>query len=291
MKTLQVAPQVSVRNVLFATDFSACSRAALPYALGLTRHFAAQLYAAHVLSPETYLFGTPENWPELRRPQAQPQAMDAAQFEARLRQLPHQVVQPVGDIADVLFRLVHNYEVDLLVLGTHGRTGLSKLVMGSVAESIFRQSSVPVLTVGPHAGRGQINAGEFDRIVLAIDFSEESRAAVPYAVSLARDQHVHLHVVHVLAQPEAGSVDLEANTSFLLRRLEEWVPPDPELWFQPDYAVEFGKVPEQILKFAAGSRADLILLGVRSPQGEHFTDTTAQHVVAQAGCPVLTVRG
>ena|SRR5258707_6383915 len=168
------------------------------------------------------------------------------------------------------------------------------MVLGSVAEEIFRQSPIPVLTIGPKVMEAEGSYCDFDHVVLATDFSDESHAAVPYAVSLAREQHVHLDVLHVLSEPETGSVDLESNSSFLLRRMEALLPPNPAFWYQPEYAVEFGDVPEKILKFAAVRGADLILLGVHSPRGslraaKHF-ESTAQHIVAQAGCPVLTVR-
>jgi nucleotide-binding universal stress UspA family protein len=294
MTTQESVTPVSVKNVLFATDFSPCSRTALPYALSLARRYGANLYAAHVLSPETYLFGTPDAWPELREPLAQMYEMNEEKFEARLRELSHPVVEPGGGITDVLFRLVRDYQIDLLVLGTHGRTGLAKMVLGSVAEDIFRQSPIPVLTIGPNVTQREGRTSEFDRVLLAVDVSDGSHAAVRYAVSLARDQHVHLDVLHVLSEPETGSVDLESNSSFLLRRLEALVPPDPTLWHQPDYAVEFGDVPEQILKFADARGSDLIVLGVHSSQGslltaKHF-ESVAQRIAAQAACPVLTVR-
>jgi nucleotide-binding universal stress UspA family protein len=296
MKTLEPAVHIALKNVLFATDFSAPSNAALPYALAVAHQYGAKLHAAHVLSPEAYLLAAPESWPFLQQLEEQQQQLAAERLEAQLREVPHQVLSSVGDISDVLFRLVREQEIDLLVLGTHGRSGLKKLFMGSVAEKIFRQSPCPVLTVGPHIRHGAHGLVDFNTILFATDFSEESAAALPYAVSLAQQRQSRLLVLHVLEQVDSGAVDLDANANFVVRRMEEMVPADPDLWFHPEYLVEFGPPAQQILAAAASHAADLIVLGVRSASGHsdsvtHFAHTTAQSVLAQANCPVLTVRG
>jgi len=296
MKSMETVAHITLKNVLFATDFSSYANAALPYAFAIAHQYHAKLYAAHVLSGDSYLFAGPESWPALLEQQRQQQHLDAERLETQLRGVPHQVLTPVGDISDVLFRLVREHDIDMLVLGTHGRTGLPKMLMGSVTEKIFRQASVPVLTVGPHVPRGQSSVAEFNEVLFVTDLTEESLAALPYAISLAQEHQAHLTILHVLEQPEAGSVDLESNTRFLLRHMAELVPPDPELWFHPNYVIEFGNVAEQILKYAAGHASDLIVLGVRSAQGNletltRFAHSTAQQLVAHATCPVLTVRG
>ena len=213
---------------MFATDFSSYSNAALPYALAVAHQYGVKLYAAHVLSTEAYLFATPETWPALVEQHEEREQIDFARLEAHLRGVPHEVLSPVGDISDVLFRLIHDHNIDLLVLGTHGRTGLPKLLMGSVAEKIFRHCSCPVLTVGPHVPRGEKRVAEFNRILLATDFSDESLAAVPYAISLAQEHQAHLSLLHVLQEPEAGTVNLDSDTAFLVRQMEKLVPPGPD---------------------------------------------------------------
>src|SRR5215470_13145155 len=162
MTTLNEAVEVKVKNVLFATDFSKYSNAALPYALAIAHQYGAKLYGVHVLSPEAYLFSA-EGWvPALEQEQEQRRA-DANRFEEQLRGVPHEVMSPVGEIADVIFRLVHDHQIDLLVLGTHGRSGLPKMLLGSVAEKIFRQSPVAVLTVGPHVPPCDNSVAEFNK--------------------------------------------------------------------------------------------------------------------------------
>jgi nucleotide-binding universal stress UspA family protein len=183
MKTLEVgnavtleAEDIDLKKILFATDFSSYSNAALPYAAAIAHQYGAELFAAHVVSTDAYMFATPETWPAVVEYQEEQKQIAAARLEESLRGTPHQVVSAVGDIADVIFRLVRDHQIDLLVLGTHGRSGFPKLVMGSVAEKIFRQASCPVLTVGPHVRKEQKSAIEVHSVVFATDFSNESIA-------------------------------------------------------------------------------------------------------------------
>lgn len=295
MKTLEAGKRIALNNILFATDFSPHSDAALPYALAITHQFGAKLYGAHVLSSSDYLFVAPEVWPTLAQQEEQLQQEALTRLEDQLRGVPHEVLSGVGDVWDVLSRLIGEHDIDLLVVGTHGRTGARRLLMGSIAEKIFRLASCPVLTVGPNVVRQEKSMAKFSQILLLTDFGGESVAAAPYAISLAQEHQAHLSLLHV-SERRVGMVDLESNSDFLVRRLQELVPKDAELWCHPEYFVEFGVPAERILQFSATHGADLIVMGVRPTQGAvgtvtHLAHTTAQHIVAHATCPVLTVRG
>ncbi|HEY6183936.1 MAG TPA: universal stress protein [Terriglobales bacterium] len=295
MKTLCEAIEVKVKNVLFATDFSKYSNAALPYALAIAHQYGSKLYGVHVLSPETYILAG-EGWIPALELQDEQRRIDANLFEQQLRGVPHEVMSPVGDIVDVIFRLVHDHQIDLLVVGTHGRSGLPKLLLGSVAEKIFRQSPIPVLTVGPHVPPRDNSVAEFSKIVFATNFNQQSLAALPYAVSMAQEHQTHLYVLHVLEQASAGTVNFEADMEFNERRMKEMFQPDTGLYFEPQFFVEPGNASTKIREFATKHGADLIVMGVREPAHgigtlTHFGHSLAQEVVAYATCPVLTVRG
>jgi nucleotide-binding universal stress UspA family protein len=295
MKTLELSTPVKLNKVLFATDFSAPSNAALPYALAIAHEYGAKFYAAHVNSAESYLLATPESFPSLKDAGGD-QILDAARVEKELRKRAHTVVGAVGDISDVLFRMLKDNDIDLLVLGTHGRSGLSKLLMGSVAEQIFRRASCPVLTVGPHVPHTGKPIADLHRIVFATDFSDESLAAASYAISLAKEHMAHLFFLHVLDQKQSSAVDYQSNADFVIRRMRDLVPQDSELWFRSNYAVEFGDAEEEILKYAKAHDADLIVLGVRAPVSSlntlaHLAHSRSHGIVSHATCPVLTVRG
>ena len=96
-------------------------------------------------------------------------------------------------------------DVDLIVLGTHGRTGAEKLLLGSVAEEIFRRSPVPVLTIGPGVRSSTHNAGRFRRVLFATDLSPESLAAAPYAITLAQENQARLALLLVMRKPDSPS--------------------------------------------------------------------------------------
>ena len=295
MKTVETSKRIALNNILFATDFSPNSNAALPYALAIAHQFDAKLFATHVISPESYLFASPDSWPALQETEDQLRQDFVARLEEQLRGVPHQVLSQVGDIADVLFRLIHDHQIDLLVLGTHGRAGLKKLLLGSVAEKLFRRASCPVLTVGPEVVLEKPVA-EFNRILFATDFSDQSLAAAPYAIALAQEHQSRLTLLHVMETARAGTVDFEPDTEYLTRQLRELVSPEQDFWFEPEYVVEFGDAEEQILKAASDHKADLVVLGVRALTGSiamatHFGHSKAQVIVAHAPCPVLTVRG
>jgi nucleotide-binding universal stress UspA family protein len=136
----------------------------------------------------------------------------------------------------------------------------------------------------------------FHRILFATDFSDESLAAASYAVALAREHKAHLYLLHVVGQPEETTIDRESSANFVIRRMRELVSSGSDLWFRANYSVAFGSAEEQILRFADEHGADLIVLGVRAPQGAlntltHLAHSKSQQIVARATCPVLTVRG
>lgn len=202
-----------------------------------------------------------------------------------------------GDLWSNLAAVIEANQIDLIVMGTRGRTGIGKFLLGSVAEEIFRQAPCPVLTVGPYAVSEPEQGGEFTHILFATDFSPESVAAAPYAISLAQECQAYLTLLHVIEEPKAGDLvrppELVASSEQLLRKL---VPPEAELWCVPEYAIERGKAAQKILEVAAHSKAGLIVLGVRRPSGvpgaaTHLPIATAHKVVSDAACPVLTVRG
>jgi nucleotide-binding universal stress UspA family protein len=211
----------------------------------------------------------------------------------------HKELIEQGEVAEVLSKLVRNYEIDLIVIGTSGRKGLQKLLLGSVAEEVFRNAECPVLTVGPHATRWPAD-GKVRYILYATDFGPESVHGLPYAISLAEENRARLTLLHVapetgvaLPEPEPGTLPLldpgevAASTDWQLRAL---VPYRTQLWHDPEYMVEFGAPAETIVKIAAG-KADMIVLGVKRPAAfsKHLGAGVAYKVACEATCPVLSV--
>jgi len=300
MTTLEVGKRIALTNIMFATDFSNNFDVALPYALAITRQYGAKLYGAHVVSSEDYLFTAPDLWPAQVKQEEKLQQEVAGRLDKQLSGIEHETLFGVGDVWKVLSRFVVEHAIDLLIVGTHGRTGASKLLMGSVAEKIFRQAACPVLSVGPnvvHKTDGEI---QFKRIVFATNFGEESLAALPYALSLAEEHQAELIALHVVEQPAAAIPNLEEVKSSIKDRLQKLAPPEVESSCRVKRLIEFshqgGRPAERIVEVARDRAADLVVLGVRPTHASmgavtHLANTTAQHVIAHALCPVLTVRG
>ena len=167
-------------------------------------------------------------------------------------------------MAGSLASLTH-LQVDLIILGTHGRTGAQKLLLGSSAEEIFRRAHIPVLTIGPAVRSGSHNGGRFRCVLFATEFNAVSEATVPYAVSLAQENQSHLVLLHVLPKPKPEGRK-EMMTYPLPRRCigsKNSAPADAELWCRPEAMVGHGDPTEQILAAAHQCGADLIVLGVR----------------------------
>ena len=177
MTTLGTGKRIAISNVLFATDFSPHSNAALPYALAIAHQFGAKLFGVHVLSSDDFLYPAPEAWPARLQQEQQLGEEVVARLEEQLRGVPHRALSGVGNVWAVLQRLVSEHDIDLIVVGSHGRTGARKLLMGSVAEKIFRQAPCPVLTVGPKVVDQGSSVAELNRVLLATDFGRASSAA------------------------------------------------------------------------------------------------------------------
>jgi nucleotide-binding universal stress UspA family protein len=180
------------------------------------------------------------------------------------------------------------------------------LLLGSVAEDILRHASCPVLTVGPKvSGRAKLPAIqsrgrdlapvelELRQIVFATNFDQDSQFVAREAVSLAEEFRARLTLLHVIEDyTQLGSRPGPMDDG--VDRLKSLVPKDAALQYLPEAVLEFGSPPDRILRVASEREADMIVLGARSasdPGTTHLPWTTAHHVIAQAHCPVLTLRG
>jgi nucleotide-binding universal stress UspA family protein len=223
------------------------------------------------------------------------QQQEADRLEYQLKGLPHEFLVERGDVRTALMGLVASRQSDLLVIGTHGRTGLGRVLVGSVAEQIFREAPCPVLTVGPRLQSDPKWSVQIKEILLATDLDTISDAATRYAVSLAQENQARLTILNVAAKPKVGElIEAEHYATSTLRRMQQLLAPDVDLWCQPYYMVEAGDPAEKILEVAGNYHADMIVLGIRPHSvavATHLSRPTAHKVVAGATCPVLTVRG
>jgi nucleotide-binding universal stress UspA family protein len=300
-----------ITKILCPVDFSEFSRHAFDRAVGVARCYDAKISVLHVLPVHSAVpairFG-----PEGPGPFGLYADRDHVLSELpRFLALEHGIETPIDyhvvegasphkEIAAQASRLA----ADLVVIGTHGRSGIDRMLLGSVAEKVLRTSPVPVLTVPPHVPDVvPLGRDPFKRILYATDFSPGSRDAMRYAASLAEHAAAELTIIHVVEpllvghDPIVGSTfDVAAYHAALERdaitKLRALVRENARLGSDTHDLVTKGKPYVEILRTAAERQIDLIVLGVhgRNALDRLVFGSTAEHIVRRASCPVLTVR-
>lgn len=305
----KVPAALPVKNVLFATDFSATSEAALPYATAICRRFGSTLHSAHVLSDASLLMMTGGvdyvSMSTIYEDAHTEAGVKLDQISSHLEGIKHHNYVRHGQVWKNLAGIVDENQIDLIVVGTHGRSGLGKLLLGSVAEDILRHAPCPVLTVGPKvSGRAKLPAIrtrgrdlaplelDLQQIVFATNFDQYSSFVAQKAIALAEEFRSRLTLLHVIED----YTGLGSRPDFMedsICRLKSLVPNDAALQYLPESLLEFGSPADCILKIAFDREADMIVLGARASAeigSTHLPWSTAHHVIAKAHCPVLTVR-
>lgn len=304
---------VHIRRILCPVDFSDFSRRALDHALVLAHWYKARVTLLHVreIAPlAAYAPGSGVVPSALLTPEDRQSILDGmkrlAESEAGTgAAVDFEIAQ--GHVANAIVAQAADARSDLIVMGTHGRSGFERLVLGSVTEKVLRKAVCPVLTVPKAIGDVVPASPLFKHIVCAIDFSDCSVHALEHALSLAQEADAHLTVLHVVEVPSnlaedahetvlAGPPSLKeyiaATESERQARLKDAVPDSVRAYCTVDTVLASGKPYREILRVATERASDLVVIGVhgRHPADLLFFGSTAQHIVRQATCPVLTLR-
>jgi nucleotide-binding universal stress UspA family protein len=264
---------------------------ALKYAQAIAQRHASRVHAIHVTAPDSYHLLDPDAF-ALSFKGGGPNSQNIPDvLHGLLQGLPSQTPLRQGAVWEVISDVVKRNEIDLLVLASHGRHGIPRLVLGSVAENVFRNVSCPVLTIGPDVKPCHSRELKIKRVLLATHF-ESGSAAPSHAARLCNEFSAELTVLHVAEDSKTAS-NGKSNKE-LTQRLLSAVPADACLWRKPACVIKYGLPSAQILKVARELRADLIVLGARHPEpakiNSHLPWATAARVIAEAQCPVLTVQ-
>jgi nucleotide-binding universal stress UspA family protein len=283
--------RIAINKILFAADFSPESENALHCAISLAKRYRSTLVLTHVLSTEG-VNAAGDTWPvaiDVVRQSAE-QRMEMLEDTEELQTLPHEVLLLSGDTGDEIARTLSEKNVDLVVMGTHGRGGVKKLLLGSTAEKVIRHAACPVLTVGPQIRPPSLD--RFHHVFFATDFSSGSMRALTYALSLAELDRADLTLLHVVeSQPVSESELLEWKRQDR-EKLSRMVRAENDLANEPEIEVEIGMPETEIVRQADARNADLIVMGSHTAGAiaTHLPWTTLHHVLQHAHCPVLTVR-
>jgi nucleotide-binding universal stress UspA family protein len=300
---------IVLKNILVATDFEAASDAALVYGRALARTFGASLHLLHVAENQ-FLRPSPSDPPlvkaaQLRSLHERVTDDDRATLRARA------VIETSDDPAEAIVAYARNEQVDLIVMGTHGRSAMSQLLVGSVAERVVRLAPCPVLTVRqperefvrPDASESETSMILLKQILVATDFSEPSDAALAYGRELARmfgAQLTVLNIVEVVAAAYGadGFVAVEPELQSQIeesarRRISALLSDEDREQLRAQGVVRAASSTAlAIVDFARETNTGLIVMGThgRGAVAHLLMGSVAERVVRTAPCPVLTVR-
>jgi len=309
---------IKVEKILVPTDFSETAARAVNHAALLARTFDAKLTLLHVIE-EGALMGwlpaiSPGDMPtEFMPPQdevykfleeyADTKLEETAQGDFVCQAPGCETVRVTGEAASVeTAKYAKQNDFDLIVIGTHGRTGVSEWFFGSTTERLMRMAPCPLLTIGP--GTDQNPTEEvFDHILFPFDLSEASRHALRYACALADKYSARLELLHVVEYrnlPESYTVqgsDIFKEVTDLEQKVLDHMEKEVNALYKgthklnAQFVVLEGKPFEQIVEFAGENKVKLIVIGNTGAGGMHGhrLGSTAENVMPRATCPVLIV--
>lgn len=296
---------IRLERILCPTDFSKFAFRAADYAVALGRHYDGEVHFLHVI-PSSLIH--PEQYPYVAEavplaPEFRQRALE--RLDAFVALSKAEGVRTRFSVAEgaPVRAILETAEADgsnIISLGTHGREGVERLILGSVAEKVLRKSRCPVLTVSEPGDERAPKEAVFKNILCAVDFATLSLKAVEYCLSLAQEAGGRLTLFNAVEwfpdEPTwVGSPnvsDYRAQMEEQVRaRLEEVVPKEARDWCEVSVVVRSGKAYRELLAVAAERKVDLIAMGVRgrNPLDIMLFGSTTQHVVRHAECPVLTI--
>lgn len=289
---ISVAQQVRLETIVFATDFSKVSQAALPYVAAIAKRYGSEVHLVHIWSPISVAMATREDGGYLlgEIDFYSRTALERIASDPVLAGVTTKLNVAGGDVVDELKSLVADVGADLLVLATHGRTGVKHMVMGSTAENLWRHLPCPVLTIGPHCIPS--DGFNLDCIVVPTDLTANSRSVLRYVSAIAKDNNASILGVHVLPLIAKSSTEHAPEVKPLIAEMEKSFSAELSPHCHARFLVEYGDPAEAVLQVARRHSADLIAMSVRERArlATHFRNTTAYGIAVQATCPVLTCR-
>jgi nucleotide-binding universal stress UspA family protein len=297
--------RVEIKAIFCATDMSDFSNHALSWGIALAREFGAKLFVCHVVDfPTSITYG---DGPIFFLDQ-QSQAIENANRQLRQwvgdKKIQWEPLVTIGHAGDEISRLAKEKGADLAITATHGRSGLKRLILGSVTERLMRTLHCPLLIVRGKEHDQNILSGQelrFKKILVGCDFSEDSALAFQHGLSLAQEFQAELHLAHVMEPPvymdmfkisaEYGQ-ELQTDLKDRIKdKLKKMVPPEAFNWCTPKTVLLEGPSHEELIQYAKTTQMELIVLGVRG-QGlveRLLIGSTTDRVVRQTSCPVLSV--
>jgi nucleotide-binding universal stress UspA family protein len=297
--------RVQFNHILCATDFSDFSNHTISYGIALAKEFEAKLFVSHVIDLSSVaIYGEFQLDPVGQQNRIMQDADAQLKKLAGDQEISWEPLITVGKPADEISRAVEEKDIDLVITATRGRSGLKRIILGSVTERLMRTLSCPLLVVNSPEHKFVSVADQavkIKKILVGCDFSPDSGQAFEHALSLAQEFQAELHLAHVIespTQPELKQEDTPVSEEIqqdyrdlLSRKLKEMVPVEARYWCTPHTSILEGQPYEEIVRYAESQDMDMIVLGVRGHGlvKTLFLGSTTDRVVRRSPCPVLSV--
>ncbi len=297
---------LEIKLILCPVDFSEFSITAYRHALSLAEHYRAKVVAQNVVELSRYPYA------DYVASTGDYDAFCCVLLEGGKQQLQefvkkhtHDKIQPElivhqGTAADCILSFARTHMVDLIVMGTHGRRGYDRLVLGSVTDRVMRRAPCPVLAVSkPQRESQDANLTESDgwhqvhhlrRILFCTDFSENSERALNYALSATAEYDAELTLLHVLEENPTPAKTKETIAT-AMARLDKLIPPEQRRTLKIKSAVRIGKPYQHIIQLAQEAQTDMVVMAVRGRGALDLAvfGSTTYRVLQLGPCPVLAV--
>ena len=290
-----------LKRILCPIDFSEFSVRAYHYALSLAHHYRAKLFVEHVVElyryPSAAFAASVELYDEFSERllhHAEKELQELVRNHTDTDVKPERLVEQ-GMAPDAILAFAEARKTDLIVMGTHGRRGFDRLMLGSVTERVMRKASCPVLATRKPS-HDFINPGQqpdpvyLRRILFCTDFSENSERALDYAISLAAEYQAELTLLHVLEDIPV-SANIEEARAMATERLDQLIPREGRKAGRITTLVRIGKPYEKIIEFAAEAQTELVVMSVRGRSSLDLAvfGSTTQRVLQLGPCPALVI--
>jgi nucleotide-binding universal stress UspA family protein len=291
---------LEVKLILCPVDFSEFSIRAYHHALSLAEHYRANVVVQNIVEIWRYPYAdyvaSQGDYQGFCRALREGGAERLREF---VKQHPHNEVQPElvvneGKAADCILSFAEARKTDLIVMGTHGRRGFDRMVLGSVADRVMRRAPCPVLTIckAPEsiAGEDQHLAHHLNRILYCTDFSDNSEPALHYAVSATEEYDAELTLLHILEETSSAAQKDQAIARATLQ-LDKLIPSEERGRLKIKTVVRMGKPYQEIIQFAEAEQIDMVAMGVsgRGALDRAVFGSTTYRVIQLGPCPVLAV--
>ena len=291
-----------IKLILCPVDFSEFSTRAYRHALSLAEHYRAKLLVLHVVELWRYPYAdyaaTAGDYANFRQALHQGGMEQLQKFVTNYH---HDGIQPElaiheGRAPDTILSFAKAQKVDLIVMGTHGRRGFDRLMLGSATDRVMREAHCPVLAVcqpprnSVAAGEKGLYAHHLSRILVCTDFSENSERALDYAISVTEEYDAELTLMHVVEEVPSRDTTEEVVAAST-KQLERLIPTEKRKTLKIRTVVRIGKPYQRIVECAQQAQIDLVTMGVRGAGAldRAVFGSTTYRVIQLGPCPVLTV--